>query len=316
MSDNPENVVVDYIQQLLAESDSAAESIKPGAKSAALTHDSEPQKAVETAKAAQLKEVNVQRMAENMHSQAEMEAIKRAQLEKLLQPAINIPPTLEPIKPVEVPQQAIPTAAREAPRHDSREAKAEDRSTGFKPPQTPSAPAVAEINEDSREALAQPLLQWHENGRPVWAQDRFDVLLFKVAGLTLAVPLIALGQIHPLTEDLTPIFGQAEWFIGLQPSSHGKIRCVNTAMFVMPERYQSSFVETAKYVVSIDGLDWGLVVDEVQQPRRIHPDEVTWRGERSKRPWLAGTVRSAMCALIDIPQMGQLLEASDAKRSK
>lgn len=154
-------------------------------------------------------------------------------------------------------------------------------------------------------------VQWLENGRPQWAQSRFDVLLFQVSGLTLAVPLIALGQIQPLTEELTPLFGQADWFMGLQPTAAGKIRTVNTAKFVMPERYDDSFLETARYVVSINGVPWGLAVDSVNQPITLEPEDVKWRGDRSKRPWLAGTVKDHMCALLDIPRIGQMLIEAD-----
>lgn len=154
-------------------------------------------------------------------------------------------------------------------------------------------------------------LEWLENGRPQWAQSRFDVLLFKVSGLTLAVPLISLGQIQPLTEELTPLFGQADWFMGLQPTAAGKIRTVNTAKFVMPERYDPVFLKTAKYVMSINGVPWGLAVDSVNQPISLLPDDVKWRGDRSKRPWLAGTVKDHMCALLDIPRIGQLLVEAD-----
>src|SRR5690606_16447893 len=99
-----------------------------------------------------------------------------------------------------------------------------------------------------------------------WAQQVFVVLLCQVPGLTLAVPLIALGQIQPLTDELTPLFGQADWFMGLLPSPTGKIRTVNTARFVMPERYDENFVKTAKYVISIDGVPWGLAVDRLTSP--------------------------------------------------
>jgi purine-binding chemotaxis protein CheW len=154
-------------------------------------------------------------------------------------------------------------------------------------------------------------LEWLDNGLPPWAQTAFDALLFQVSGLTLAVPLIALGQIQPLTDELTPLFGQADWFMGLQPTPAGKIRTVNTAKFVMPERYDESFVKTAKYVVSINGVPWGLAVDSVNQPIRLNPEDVKWRSERSKRPWLAGTVKAHMCALLDIPRIGQLLVDAD-----
>lgn len=154
-------------------------------------------------------------------------------------------------------------------------------------------------------------VEWLDNGLPQWAQSRFDVLLFKVSGLTLAVPLISLGQIQPLTDELTPLFGQADWFMGLQPTPAGKIRTVNTAKFVMPERYDEAFLQTAKYVVSINGVPWGLAVDSVNQPITLLPDDVKWRGDRSKRPWLAGTVKEHMCALLDIPRIGQMLIDAD-----
>lgn len=157
-------------------------------------------------------------------------------------------------------------------------------------------------------------LAWADNGRPVWAQNRFDVLLFEVAGLTLAVPLIALGQIYRLTDQLSPVFGQINWFMGFQPTPAGAVRTVDTAMLVMPERYNAAFAKRAKYVVTIDGLDWGLAVDAVHNPLSLQQQDVTWRSQRSKRPWLAGTVKSAMCALIDIPQLGVELESHDRNR--
>lgn len=168
---------------------------------------------------------------------------------------------------------------------------------------------VQEMDADL--AVLHSLLEWHSNGRPLWAQQKFEVLLFKVSGLTLAVPLIALGQIQPLTGELTPLFGQADWFMGVLPTLGGKIYTLNTARFVMPERYDPAFEKTARYVVSINGVPWGLAVDTVEQPITLSPDDVKWRTARTQRPWLAGTVKAQMCALLDIPMMGKLLMDSD-----
>lgn len=154
-------------------------------------------------------------------------------------------------------------------------------------------------------------VQWADNGRPQWAQARFEALLFDVAGLTLAVPLVALGQIVTLDENLTPIFGQSDWFMGIFPTPHGKFRVVNTALFVMPEKYQSRYIDKAEYAISLDGVPWALAVDSINQPVSLDPTEIKWRTERSKRPWLAGTVKSAMCALLDIPQMAKMLVEQD-----
>ncbi len=259
-----------------------------------------------------------------------LEGARRAEVEKLLADSMLVPkpslelqestkPNSEPI-PFDLPAEAgdltsgagKSTAVVEPAAEQSSHAKADLGRQDIDSKISRHAGDGASHSDLPR--VESPLLQWSDNGRPVWAQDRFEVLLFQVAGLTLAVPLIALGHIHPITDELTPIFGQADWFMGLQPSPNGRIRCVNTALFVMPDRYNPNFVQTAKYVVSIDGMDWGLAVDQVQQPNTIDPDEVTWRSQRTKRPWLAGTVKAAMCALIDVPQMGKLLCDSEYKR--
>ncbi|TQV84197.1 chemotaxis protein CheW [Exilibacterium tricleocarpae] len=173
-------------------------------------------------------------------------------------------------------------------------------------PESEAAPDVLPAHAPVTAAPA-AAVQWLDNGRPDWAQARFEALLFQVSGLTLAVPLISLGQIQPLNDALTPLFGQADWFMGLQPTPMGDIRTLNTAKFVMPERYNERFLETAKYVISISGLSWGMAVDSVNQPITLDPDDVIWRTQRSRRPWLAGTVKEHMCALIDVPMMGKLL---------
>lgn len=167
---------------------------------------------------------------------------------------------------------------------------------------------VAEI---SKQRGLQEKLQWNGNGRPEWAQSAFEALLFTVSGLTLAVPLIALGQIQPITAEITPLFGQADWFMGIQPTPSGKVRTVNTALFVMPERYDDNFPKSAKYVVSINGMPWGLAVDTVKQPITLQPEDVKWRTTHGSRPWLAGTVKKEMCALLDISAIGNMLQDGD-----
>jgi purine-binding chemotaxis protein CheW len=248
------------------------------------------------------------------HSFAALEQTKREKLQALLNSKpLTEEPAVAPVLEDPTPQAAevppAPATVIEKVVQPEKIAQAEKV--------IQAAPAIAEpsVAEPDVSPVSQ-YLSWHDNGRPHWAQGRFDALLFDVAGLTLAVPLIALGQIQPLTDELTPLFGQAAWFMGLLPTPAGKIRTVNTALFVMPEKYDSRFLETAKYVVSIDGVPWGLAVDAINQPISLDPDDVKWRSERSKRPWLAGTVKSAMCALIDIPQMGKMLTDADANAKR
>ncbi|GGY67473.1 hypothetical protein GCM10011613_09490 [Cellvibrio zantedeschiae] len=243
---------------------------------------------------------------------AEPDVDQKEKLQKLLssaQPKIAVAPIVK-VAPVEVVAQPKTFVADP---NEIQEWVIETAAPIVEAQPVIEAPAIIEA-EDT--AFKIPGLEWMPNGLPQWAQSRFDVLLFKVSGLTLAVPLISLGQIQPITDELAPLFGQADWFMGFQPTPQGKIRTVNTAKFVMPERYDENFVKNAKYVVSINGVPWGLAVDSVNQPISLMPDEVKWRSDRSKRPWLAGTVKEHMCALLDIPMIGQMLMDADKNLMK
>jgi len=151
-------------------------------------------------------------------------------------------------------------------------------------------PPVVEVKQEQPPA---PVKQ-EADKRPVWSEQPFECLLFDVAGLTLAVPLISLGSVYTLDNSrITPIFAQPEWFVGIMSSPHGNLKVLDTARWVMPERYTPELRESFNYVISIDGFDWGLAVNQVRDSVIIHPDGVKWRGKRGQRAWLAGTVDGA-----------------------
>jgi len=149
---------------------------------------------------------------------------------------------------------------------------------------------------------------------PEWGEEPFECLLFDVAGLTLAVPLVSLGSIYPLAgQDLTPLFGQPSWFLGILPSQAGNLKVLDTARWVMAERYRDDYRDGLQYVISVQGYEWGLAVHQVSRSIRLDPKEVKWRSQRNQRPWLAGTVIDHMCALVDVAALAELI-ASGATR--
>lgn len=163
------------------------------------------------------------------------------------------------------------------------------------------AEAPAPADRDSR---------WID-GRPGWAQSGFDCLLFSVNGLKLAVPLVLLGSVHPLDQALTPLVGRPAWFMGLLGRGGRNTRVVDTARWVMPERYQGASHASYGFVIRLDDSDWGLACDEVAQSFRLEPDQVKWRSEDGRRPWLAGTVKSQMCALLDVGEFARMLARAE-----
>ena len=114
--------------------------------------------------------------------------------------------------------------------------------------------------------------------------------------------------------ELTPLFGQPDWFLGILPSQAGNLKVLDTARWVMPERYRDDFREGLQYVISVQGYEWGLAVHQVSRSIRLEPSEIKWRSQRSQRPWLAGTVIEHMCALLDVSALAELI-ASGATRN-
>ncbi|HEB55069.1 MAG TPA: chemotaxis protein CheW [Gammaproteobacteria bacterium] len=136
-----------------------------------------------------------------------------------------------------------------------------------------------------------------------WGNE-FQVMLFKVAGLTLAVPLEGLNGVVEWKDDLAEMPGHAEFYLGILQHMGQRIPVVETASLVFPpDKLKSLDVPEPRdritRIVLIDEGRWGLAVDAVEEVITLQHDKVRWRSARTQRKWLLGTVIEHMCALID-----------------
>lgn len=227
--------------------------------------------------------------------------------EELPEPILVLEPAVEPVSTLDEFQQAV------------MQEQARDAQVAEAPVVVPITPAVV------APVVVEPVVEVHlppsitlppvtGDGRPAWAAEPFECLLFDVAGLTLAVPLVCLGSIYSLEgQELTPLFGQPEWFLGILPSQAGNLKVLDTARWVMPDRYRDDFRQGLQYVISVQGYEWGLAVHQVSRSLRLDPNEIKWRSHRGQRPWLAGTVIEHMCALLDVAELAELIASGAVK---
>jgi len=169
--------------------------------------------------------------------------------------------------------------------------------------ETQVAPAQTEIETDA----AQTTL-------PQWAHAPFQVLLFKVAGLTLAVPLESLSGVVEWPPSLVAMPGHADFYLGILQYLEQRIPVVDTAKLVFPADKQPQLAgrdtsEASKRIVLIDDGNWGLACDEVAEVVTLSADQVRWRSEHTQRRWLLGTVVEHMCALLDTDAFAQRLKS-------
>ncbi|WP_088331511.1 chemotaxis protein CheW [Lacimicrobium sp. SS2-24] len=142
-----------------------------------------------------------------------------------------------------------------------------------------------------------------------YRQGSFQALFFKVAGLTLAVPLTELGGIHKM-EKTSALIGKPDWFTGVMLHRDEKLNVVDTAQWVMPEKYDETLAESLnyQYLIMLGDSGWGLSCESLVNTVKLEQDDVRWREHHGKRPWLAGLVKEKMCALINASQLVNMLE--------
>lgn len=144
--------------------------------------------------------------------------------------------------------------------------------------------------------------------KPVIPENEFQVLLFEVAGITLAVPLTELGGIHRI-ESINPLFGKPSWFTGVLLHRDEKFNVVDTAKWVMPEKSVTKLAESIKYqyLIVLGDSGWGLGCERLINTETLLPDDVKWRNVEGSRPWLSGMIKKKMCALVNVQQMINML---------
>ncbi|WP_455234544.1 chemotaxis protein CheW [Thiogranum longum] len=167
-------------------------------------------------------------------------------------------------------------------------------------------PLPEEIADDPQAATAAAA-----GGVPDWAQSPFQALLFEVAGLTLAVPLIKLKGVVPNEQGITPMPGHSPLFLGVIPYQGLQSKVVDTARFVLPAdraaELDAGAGDRSANLVMIDEGRWALACNRIGEVIDLRAADVKWRTATGRRLWLSGTVVEQMCALLDIDELIRLL---------
>jgi purine-binding chemotaxis protein CheW len=140
--------------------------------------------------------------------------------------------------------------------------------------------------------------------------NRFQALFFEVGGLTLAIPLVELGGIIKM-QALNKLPGKPSWFMGVMVKQQERYQCVDTAQWIMPEKATEALSIALQYshLIQLGKTPWGLACTQLITTHELSHEDINWRSQGAKRPWLAGMIKQKMCALIDPSQLIGLLES-------
>lgn len=224
------------------------------------------------------------------------------------------PAQRQPLFAGAAPQGPAPVTAlrqRQTPRPSSPQPLAAGPQPGHESePATPVQTARSEADvsaQNSVEAVSAPPRD--EAGPPAWAQPDFQALIFHVGGLKLAVPLVKLHSVVPWEDQITPMPNQPAWCHGLFHYRGHNVRVVDTATLVLPpeKRAEMAHAPPEQILVVGDGR-WAMSCTRLGDVVRLRPEQVKWRTARGRRPWLAGTVREKLCAVMDTGAFADMLD--------
>lgn len=177
-----------------------------------------------------------------------------------------------------------------------------------------TAPEV--VVETRQEVQPEPVVLSSEPIIPAWAEQKFQCLLFRVSGLTLAVPLVKLNSVIPWNDKIVWTPNKTDWYLGLV-QNHGKnVKIIDTALMVLPENRRGHLAqepgERFSHILLVDDSNWGLACDSIGDVIWLSADKVKWRNNKQQRPWLAGTAIEQMCALMDTEVFADMLNEKNA----
>lgn len=161
----------------------------------------------------------------------------------------------------------------------------------------PEVDVAVELEPESQPPAPDP---WQN----IEVDEEFQVLFFEAAGVTFGVPLTELGGIHRVTE-ISPLFGKPAWFAGIMIERERKLSAVDTAKWVLPGKEVTT---DYKYLIMLGESAWGLSCEKLHGTQKLNRDDIKWRSEPGKRPWLAGMVKKRMCALLHVSELEAMLE--------
>jgi len=170
------------------------------------------------------------------------------------------------------------------------------------PADTPVVEVAQEQQADAQEGVINEIVV------PEWANQPFQALFFKVRGMTLGIPLVALDSIAEWSSELTSLPGQQEWNLGVLVHREQRVVVVDTAQLIAPERLSAAEESRqSSHVLMVGDGKWGLACDSIQNPQILDKESVRWRRGAGLQPWMAGTVIDQLCILLDVDALLEII---------
>lgn len=235
--------------------------------------------------------------------------IESQPLAKLLEKVGNEAPQIDV-----APELIDPSLLQESSVEDNIETQATPEPVDSEIKPEPIVEPEVIVEHDVEQQLVSKAGPLYENTLVEQLDDGFPALFFEAMGQTFSVPLVKLKGIYRKKE-LSKLIGKPKWYSGVQIERNEKLNVVDTAMYLMPEKFGSSleYSPDYQYIIVIGDSNWGLECNRLIDSTTLSHDEIKWRTDVTRSPWLAGTVKQRMCGLLAVDALIELFEINETK---
>jgi len=144
--------------------------------------------------------------------------------------------------------------------------------------------------------------------RPTWATVPFQVLLFKVARLQLAVPLVQLSAVVQGGGVLKRVPEMKPYLQGLLRYQEKNVQIIEAAFLtgrVEPAERQTD--DSSQHYLLFSEGHYGFSCTALREVVLFDPEAIRWRRGAARQAWFAGIHSTEMCALLDLTVLGAKL---------
>lgn len=134
---------------------------------------------------------------------------------------------------------------------------------------------------------------------PDWATKPFEVLLLRLNQHHLAIPLLHIGMVCKIENDVRRLANAPDWFLGLYPYKGKNIKVLDTLHVLKDMSESDSTANPYRYFVTIGAQHYALACMNIEKVVKLQVDMVRWRSWRESNPWNVGIIPSQMCILLD-----------------
>ena len=127
-------------------------------------------------------------------------------------------------------------------------------------------------------------------------------MLVKMHGLNLAIPSDFIDAVHSMPNVTLQLDSEHDWCIGTFSSHQRTAFLVDTARWLIPERYDPALADYHELII-LQGRIWALACDELVRSVALPLDKINWAPADSSRPWFWGTYMEERCVLLNVGKL-------------